>query len=56
MKNKGLIITLIILLVIVIAVLIGFLVLCLTGNINFKGGFHIGMKKGDAKWIQRWLN
>lgn len=47
MKNKGLIITLIILLVIVIALLIGFLVLCLTGNISFKGGFRIGMKKGD---------
>lgn len=47
MKNKGLIITLIILLVVVIALLVGFLVLCLTGNINFKDGIRIGMKKGD---------
>lgn len=44
MKNNGLIITLIVLIVLIIVMLSAFLVLCLNGTINFKGGFHLGSK------------
>jgi len=43
MKNKGLIITAIILLSVVVFLLVMFLVMCLTGRINFRGGIMFGL-------------